>query len=334
MSVTEVSHLIQAEDIHFDIHREGTKKSFRYVYFDGRQVDSEFIEEIESLVIPPNWKEVRIASNPNTHIRAYGFDDKERKQYIYHEDWRNYRDRLKFEKLASFAEHLPKIRRKAHRDLAKQEWNRNKTLGLIILTLDQTHVRIGNRRYLKRNSTVGATTLRRKHLDIDDEDVVFSYKAKSNKYRKVRMDNSMLSKLIVKCAELPGREIFTYKSRDGYKSIKSSEVNDYLKEITGEEFSAKNFRTWAGSYLAIEYLPIALEIVSKNRRKKVSTTLVRHVAKELGNTVAVCRSHYIHPKIMNAIEDEEYDSLLFRNHRGGKYALSAAEKKALKVITS
>ena len=317
----------------FDLFRHRQGERFLYTDRGGQPVsDPEILADIEGLVIPPNWKDVRICSEDCRHIRAYGFDDRGRKQYIYNDKWLEKRRLEKFDRLPDFGKNLPKIRKTAHRHIAGKKWTKQKILGLVTLTLDETYLRIGNRVYLDRNDTYGLTTLRRKHLQIVDGAVVFYYKAKSNKYRKVRVDNNQLVNLIRSSSELPGYEIFRYKQGSRYKSIDSSDVNEYLQNITGADFSSKDFRTWGGTTLAVELLPEARERAGQNKRRKLSTTLIRMVARKLGNTVATCRDYYIHPKIINAVESGNISPLTYRNRTTGKYALSPAEKKTLQLI--
>ncbi|XOV68411.1 MAG: DNA topoisomerase IB [Fluviicola sp.] len=328
------TEFIQAEEKHFDIVRIGEPKSFSYAFKEGDIIhSSSTLRELKQLVIPPNWVQVEICSDPRTHIRAFGFDEKGRKQYIYNEAWREEKERKKFNEMISFARALPKIRKKAFQDLHRKQWDKQKALALVVLTLDNTHIRIGSERYKKRNKTYGATTLRRKHIEVENGEVVFKYKGKSNKYRSVRLDNRMLSKLVLKSAEMPGYEIFKYKEGGAFHSLNGNDVNAYLQEITNESFTAKDFRTWAGTSLCVEVYKEALEELEKHPRRKFSTAVVRKVAKELGNTVSVCRSHYIHPTILKILEDEDYTELEHKNQGKEKYGLSAAEKKALELIT-
>ncbi|QCK16561.1 DNA topoisomerase IB [Mangrovivirga cuniculi] len=330
MQKTIIQHTNEED---FDIVRVQHSSGFKYEFSDGRKIDNKtLIEEINALVIPPNWKDVLICSDDCKHIRAIGYDDKGRKQYIYHEKWMEQQNREKFKKMAEFGRFLPEIRKRAHKDASLKEWSKSKVVGVVILTLDETYVRIGNVSYQNENQTYGLTTLRRKHLEFKKGEILFSYKGKRNKYRKVRVDNNQLVNLIRKCSELPGYELFRYKSGKGFRQVTSNDVNDYLREISGHDFTAKDFRTWGGSTLAIEKLPEAIQMTKENKRLKLSTTLIKLVAKELGNTVSICRDYYIHPNIIELIESDKEDELKYQKHRKGKYSLSPSEKKLLEVI--
>ena len=326
--------LVKSSEKDFAIRRQTYRSKIIYVDQHGERIRSQqLLDRINGLVIPPNWHDVRVCSKDHGHIQAIGYDDRNRKQYIYHPRWQKQQHRKKFRNLIHFAQALPHIRRRAYRDLERKRWNKQKTLGLVVLTLDEVYIRIGNRRYMEENGTFGLTTLRRKHYKIDDQGITFQYKGKRNKYRKVSLKKYQLSRLIKKCVELPGYEIFRYQNQKKWYSLNSSDVNHYLSSISPFECTAKDFRTWGGTRLAVELFPEALKEIQKHPRRKVSTTLVRKVAKRLGNTVTICREHYIHPRILELLESGEYQKLEYKNHRGGKYALSAAEKKALALIS-
>src|SRR5690606_14759879 len=241
----------------------------------------------------------------NGHLQATGKDQKNRKQYLYHEKWANYRNTSKFKRMADFARALPQIRAISLKDMKRKGWEKDKVLGLVVQFLNEAFIRIGNIYYREQNQTYGLTTLRRKHLHIDDNQLSFQYKAKSGKYRKIGVKNRKICKLIEECSELPGHEIFRYydEATKSWTCIDSHDVNDYLRRITGEQFSSKDFRTWGGTVLAVEKYEEAKEAISENPRKAFLPTLVKKVAEELGNTVAICREYYIHPAILDAAEN-------------------------------
>lgn len=328
----EIHH---TNDHHFDIVRKRFDDHFIYHWKEKKErvENKTLLKHIEGLVIPPMWENVMICSNGCGHILAFGYDQKERKQYIYNKKWQEEQNLKKFNSLVDFATMLPTIRRRAYKDIQKRKWNKQKVLGLAVLVLDETHIRIGNDYYRTKNGTYGLTTLRRKHLEVDASEIRFEYKAKSNKFRKVSIENNRLSRLIKKSSELPGYEIFRYRSNGSFHDISSTDVNEYLKDITHNNYSAKDFRTWGGTSMAVEYYKNAKKVAAESKRKKTDATLVKIVAKELGNTPSICREYYIHPKVMNEVEKENDKKLLFKNHRSGKYALSAAEKKALEIIS-
>jgi DNA topoisomerase-1 len=330
---TEIKY---SQEEHFDISRQREKESFyyRWVQNGGMVKNKHVLDHIENLVIPPNWKEVRICSEDCMHILAYGYDDKGRKQYIYHPQWHEQRNKEKFDELKEFAVFLPRIRRRVNKDLRKRDWVKDKVLALMVMTLDETYIRIGNTFYQRQNATHGLSTLRRKHVDFAGDRVMFEFKGKSNKIRNVTLANKRLARLIKKSAELPGYELFRYKHNGSFRNVSSSDVNDYLYRITGKEyFTAKDFRTWGGTTLAVEYYPEAVKMCAENKRIKLDTTLVKLVAEKLGNTISICRDYYIHPNVFKLIETGEGDRLRYRNHRKGKYTLSAAEKKVKEIVT-
>ncbi len=302
-------NLVYSSDNEPGFFRKKYRNGFRYTDNKDNELNCEkTLQRIEGMVIPPVWENVWICSKDKGHLQSTGRDPKNRKQYIYHPEWIAYRQAEKFSKMADFVAALPKLRKVTEKHLRQKKWNRNKVLALAVKILDEYHIRIGNKQYARKNGTYGLTTLRRKHIEMEDGELNFAYKAKSNKYRNVRIDNPRLIKLIKACSELPGYEVLRYRDEDGsMQSIDSSEVNEYLKEIMGGPFSAKDFRTWAGTSLAVKYYYDALEVVDQNPKKKLEPTLVKMVAKQLGNTMSVCRTYYIHPRILRLVKDQQLD---------------------------
>jgi DNA topoisomerase I len=273
-----------------------------FVYLDhGLKVnDKNTLKRINELKIPPNWRNVWICNFENGYLQATGFDAKGRKQYLYHKEWICYQQETKFEKLAEFAKLLPVIRGVNDRNLKKQGWPKEKVLALIVSILDSNFMRIGNSFYREENSTYGLTTLRRKHLEINNGTVIFSYKGKSNVYQTIRIENKKFTRLIKQCSELPGYEVFRYINGDGKSSpVTSKDINDYLEQISGTRFTSKTFRTWGATVLAIKKYKEACEEVNSNKRITFKKTLIKKVACELGNTVSVCEEYYIHPRVLN-----------------------------------
>ncbi len=311
------------------------KKDDNFSYYDcnGYLIqDQKEVERLKKLAIPPIWEDVWVCENPKGHLQAVGYDQKGRKQYLYHDEWMSFRNENKYHKIYEFGKTLPDIRKKAYEDIQRPGWPREKVLGLVILTLDELHIRIGNLHYKKVNETYGLTTLRRRHLHLQDDTIRLEYKAKSGKYRKINVKNNHLVNLIREVSELPGYEIFRYKEKGETIPVDSQDVNEYLKEISNESFSSKDFRTWGGTVKAIEKIPEAIAAVKDNKRLKLSSTLVKLVANDLGNTQSICRDYYIHPIVMNKVENEELDSFEFENFDSGKFGHEPAEKKALTLI--
>jgi len=307
---------------------------YQYYNETGDKItDKKVLSRLKKLVIPPMWDKVMICKWPDGHIQATGRDLKGRKQYIYHSEWERQRQAEKFARMKSFGKVLPIVRKKCLSDLKAKNWHKSKVLALMLLILDETGIRIGNQQYVKKNETYGLTTLRRRHLDIDQSGLTFEYKGKSNKNRSVAIDDNDLVKFIRKSAELPGYEIFRYRDKNGdWLNVDSDEVNDYIKESMGDEFSSKDFRTWVASRLAVEYYPQALNQKENAPRKKFTNILIRLVADELGNTPSVCKNYYVHPNILQLIDKKELP--VYEDYTVGKYdySLSAAEKIVLEVI--
>lgn len=288
--------------------------------------DPLILNRIQDLGIPPIWQKVWICKNDRGHLQATGYDPKQRKQYIYHPEWVSYRQLAKFSKVKEFGYTLPHIRRETYQKLQEPGWGKEKVLALVIQMLDEYHIRIGNNYYKEHNETFGLTTMRRKHLEFEGGVGRLEYKAKSGKYRKISLHNNHLMKLVKKCAELPGYEIFTYKdSNRKYQSISSQEVNSFLHRVAGEQFSSKDFRTWGGTTMTVEKETEAREFAKKSSRRKLEPSLVRLVASELGNTQSICKNYYIHPAILQKVIDGKAQSY-------GKKKLDGMKAKDLRLL--
>lgn len=324
----------QINDDALCILRKKRGRGFAYLDDKGQKIQSEkILERIKALVIPPNWREVKICDLDNGHIQAVGRDEKGRKQYIYHPDWSAKRQKEKYSRLYDFGKSLPKLRKKAYEDLEGKNWTKEKVLGLMIVVLDETGIRIGSRQYEKTNNTYGLTTLRRKHLDIKGESLRFIFKGKSNIERTVSIEDKELISYIKESAELPGYELFRFEDDEGkYSNIDSSDVNEYISEAIGEGFSSKDFRTWVGSRLCIELFPEAVREFESSGKKKLENLLLELVSCELGNTPSICRDYYIHPLLMRKIEAEEFPTSNRFKDSKEKYDLSASEKLLLKLL--
>jgi len=329
-----VNKVREIDDSALAISRRKSGRGFAFYDEDGTKITNKLtLKRLRQLVIPPMWSNVLICRFDDGHIQAIGRDAKGRKQYIYHSVYERLKQEEKHRKMVDFSESLPKIRKRAHTDLKGRPWNKKKLLALIILILDEYGIRIGNREYLKRNGTHGLTTLRRKHLELEDEEVVFTFKGKSNKDREVHIDDEELIPFIVEAAELPGYEIFRYRDSSGkYQDIDSDDVNAYIQRFMGSDFSSKDFRTWAANRLAIECYSEALKDQEKGSRKKFSNIVIKMVAAELGNTPTVCRDYYVHPAIFNRIDEKSIPMSNLYNETRGKYTLTASEKLARDII--
>lgn len=303
------------------ILRKKKRKKFTYLFSNGNLLTAKAtLSRIEKLVIPPIWENVWITKDPKGHIQATGIDLKGRKQYIYHQNWTSYRQDSKYQRLRRFGEALPAVRERVARDILLPGWPREKMLALMVMILDEVFIRIGNLSYVRDNGTYGLSTLRRKHVHLEGGVATFEYKAKSGKFRKVILEDEELVPLIKECVELPGYDIFRYydEATKCYCNVLSDDVNCYLREITGSDFSAKDFRTWAGSVLTVSLKEEAEKEQEANPRKKMQNILVNLVAEKLGNTPSICRSYYIHPTILEAVETMDLEEAF--NEADKKYS--------------
>lgn len=284
------------------LHRLKTGKSFRYVDADNKPVrDEDTLARIKSLVIPPAWTEVWIAPIANGHLQATGRDARGRKQSRYHPKWRETRDENKYERMTHFAEALPRIRERVTEDLARPGLPKKKVLATIVSVMEATHIRVGNIEYARENKSYGLTTMRNKHVEVHGAEVTFSFQGKSGVKHTIDLHDRRLAKIIKRCEDLPGYELFQYLDKEGEThSVDSADVNDYLQEISGEHFTAKDFRTWAGSVLACDMLREIGPYESATQAKKNVVQAIAAVAAKLGNTPSVCRKCYVHPAVLEA----------------------------------
>jgi DNA topoisomerase I len=284
------------------IARKKVGDGFKYVGPDGKAVrDQETLERIRSLVIPPAWTEVWICTAANGHLQATGRDARGRKQSRYHPKWREVRDETKYERMAMFAEALPGIRERVDADLKRPGMPREKVLATIVSLMEQTHIRVGNVEYAKENGSYGLTTMRNKHVEVHGAAVTFTFQGKSGVRHTVDMHDRRLAGIIKRCVDIPGYELFQYLDAEGaHHAIGSADVNEYLREISGQYFTAKDFRTWAGSVLACEMLRAFEPFGSETEAKRNVVEAIKAVAKKLGNTPAVCRKCYVHPAVLEA----------------------------------
>ncbi len=284
------------------IRRIKSAKGFRYTSKDGKPLyDDETLARIKSLVIPPAWTDVWISPIASGHLQATGRDARGRKQSRYHPRWREARDETKYERMAHFAEALPLIRQRVDHDLALPGLPREKVLATIVRLMEETHIRVGNEEYARENKSYGLTTMRNKHVEVHGSHVTFSFQGKSRVHHTIDLQDRKLARIIHRCEELPGYELFQYLGPDGDRhSIDSADVNDYLREITHQHFTAKDFRTWAGSVLAATLLSEFEPFATAAEAKKNVVEAVKRVAERLGNTPSVCRKCYIHPAVLES----------------------------------
>ena len=309
------------------ITRHGAPGQFHYRSPDGRPVrDRALLKRIKALAIPPAWKKVWIAPKANAHLLATGRDARGRKQYRYHPDFAAVRDADKYARLAEFAASLPLLRRQLKRDMALPGLPREKVLATIVSLLERTLIRVGNEDYAQTNNSYGLTTLRNKHVRVRGEQLRFLFRGKSGKQWSLALRDRRVARVLRSCQELPGQHLFEYREADGtVRAISSSDVNDYLRRIAGADISAKDFRTWAGTVKAA----MALQSAPEQGGRKTIRAVVAAVAEELGNTAAVCRKCYIHPRILEAFEAGE---LRLAPPRQGRNGLRSAESAVLAFL--
>ncbi|GAB3400972.1 DNA topoisomerase IB [Massilia agilis] len=284
------------------IRRERAGEAFRYVDPKGETItDEDVLRRIKSLAIPPAWTDVWICPLANGHLQATGRDARGRKQYRYHPTWREVRDEVKYERMIKFGEALPAIRREVNRALALPGLPREKVLATIVYLLETTMIRVGNEEYARTNKSFGLTTLQRRHVRIDGSDVEFRFRGKSGVYHKVKVHDRRLARIIQRTRDLPGQELFEYVDDDGEtRTVDSSDVNEYLRQISGEDYTAKDFRTWSGTVLAAMALQEFEKFDSQAQAKKNVVRAIEQVAEKLGNTPTVCRKCYVHPAILDS----------------------------------
>jgi DNA topoisomerase-1 len=278
---------------------------FRYVDAQGEAVDDEAtLARIKALAIPPAWKDVWICAQANGHLQATGRDARGRKQYRYHARWRSVRDEVKYERMIAFGQALPGIRHAVGEALKVPGLPREKVLATIVYLLEHTMMRIGNEEYARDNKSFGLTTLRNRHVRIDGREVEFRFRGKSGVFHDVKVADRRLARIIERMRDLPGQELFQYVDDDGAThAIDSSDVNDYLRTITGEDYTAKDFRTWSGTVLAALALQEFEKFDSEAQARKNVVRAIESVAKKLGNTPSVCRKCYVHPAVLEAYMD-------------------------------
>jgi DNA topoisomerase I len=281
-------------------------KGFTYIYDDQPVCDKEVLQRIRALVLPPAWTEVWICTIHNGHLQATGKDARGRKQYRYHPSWNACRNQTKFYRLLELGKVLPKIREQVKKDLALPGLPRNKVLALVITLMEKTGMRIGNEFYEKLYGSFGLTTLKDKHVTISGNKLQFAFRGKKGVEHTISLKSKKLSKIVQHCRDIPGKELFQYLDEEGKRqSVDSGMVNDYIKEISGGDFTAKDLRTWCGSVVALEALKECGEFENESQAKKKVIEALDKVAEQLGNSRTVCRKYYVHPVLTDLYEKGE-----------------------------
>jgi len=316
------------------IRRRRTGAGFSFLRPDGRVVrDAATLARIRSLAIPPAYADVWISPDAKGHIQATGRDARGRKQYRYHPKWREVRDETKFGRMLAFSEALPRIRKRVQTDLARPGLPREKVLATVVHLLETTQIRVGNDEYARTNDSYGLTTLRDHHVEISGASVHFAFKGKSGKKHAVKLSDRRLARIIRQCQEIPGADLFQYLDDDGERqTIGSGDVNAYIREISGEAFTAKDFRTWAGTMLACAALVEAGEGTTTKESERNILAAIDRVAAQLNNTRAVCRKYYVHPELWAIYLGGALETALARGRTRRRHGLGADEAAVMAML--
>ncbi|QHW01408.1 DNA topoisomerase IB [Spirosoma endbachense] len=337
IKAAKAARLVYMNDTMPGISRRKTGDHFTYFDANGQIIsDDETRERIHKLVLPPVWEHVWISPKANGHLQATGIDTKNRKQYRYHANWNKIRSETKFFRMAAFGEALPRLRARLDQDLAHRSLAREKVIAIALSVMEQTLIRIGNAAYEKEYGSYGLTTLKNRHVKAVGSDVRFSFKGKKGIYHDITLHDRRLSRLVKACRDIPGKELFQYFDEAGNRhSIDSGMVNEYLHETMGDDFSAKDFRTWAGTVNALRLLIELEPCESEKELKKNVNTVLDEVSLKLGNTRTVCRKHYVHPQILESYECRDLNPYIEQKNRfrqTSPHGLDGAEKLLLKFL--
>jgi DNA topoisomerase I len=330
-----VVHLVYIKNSDAGITRKRRGKAFYYVYENKTVKAKQELDRIKKLAIPPAWENVWICRFPNGHIQATGFDLRKRKQYRYHALWNLLRNETKFHHLYEFGKSLPQLRKKMQQDISAPSLSQDKVLATVLSLMEKTYIRIGNNEYEKMNGSYGLTTLKDKHVSIRGDNILFSFTGKKGIHHSISLKNKKLARIVKQCRDIPGKELFQYYDNEGRRNaIDSGMLNDYIKNATGQEFSAKDFRTWAGSLHALEALKKMEDAGSDAGKKKNIISMLEEVSTKLGNTKTVCKKYYVHPGIIRLYEEDRLAHYIktAAKKAGHIAGLSAGEQTLMKVL--
>jgi len=333
----KAANLVYVTDKEPGIERKKEGENFQYYYKGEKIKDDEELLRIKHLVIPPAWEKVWICKKENGHLQATGYDTKNRKQYKYHAHWNALRNHTKFYRLHDFGKALPGIRLQLEKDLSLPELTERKVLAAVVSLMERTNIRIGNSFYEKAYGSFGLTTLKDRHVTFNGSAVTFSFKGKKGISHNIELKSKRLAKVIKKCRDVPGKELFQYYDEEGnHHSIDSGLVNNYIREISGADFTAKDFRTWAGTihaFLALKSIGLS---ESKTEAKKKIVEAIDIVSEQLGNTRSVCKKYYVHPLILSLYESKKLEKYIHQLDQiekdDGKASLSPEEKIVMKIL--
>jgi len=326
--------LVYTSDLEPGIRRVRKGTSFIYRNTDGKPVrDAATLNRIQSLVIPPAWEHVWITTRPRGHLQATGRDKRGRKQPLYHPRWRIVRDANKFDRMVGFARKLPNIRRRVARDIRLDGLPKEKVVAVIIKLLEMTFARVGNEEYARENRSFGLTTLRDRHVTVRGATVRFLFRGKSGREIELALTDKRVARVVKRCEDLPGQMLFQYIDLDGERRVVTSDdVNQYLRDATGEDYTAKDYRTWAGTVLAASALRELVNFESENEAKRNVISGIDSVARKLGHTRAVCRRAYVHPAVIEAYMDRSLEDALKGNVAKTFLRLKADESAVVALL--
>jgi DNA topoisomerase-1 len=318
------------------IRRRPSGPSFRYLDAEGAPVrDAATRRRIAALAIPPAWTAVWICADPNGHLQATGRDARGRKQYRYHPAWRALRGRSRFERMIELGERLPRLRQRVAADLRQRGPTRARVLAAVVRLLERSLIRVGNGEYARHNRTFGLTTLRRRHVELDGDRIRFEFRAKSGRLSTATVEDPRVARVVLRCLELDGQELFAYADETGARrDVTSGDVNRYLREATGEEFTAKDLRTWAGTVRVAAELRRTGPAASATAARRQVAAAVRAAAERLGNRPATCRNFYVHPGVIDAYLDGDLSQLAAQPVPRGPAGLAADERFLLALLRS
>jgi DNA topoisomerase-1 len=333
----EAVNLVYVTDTEPGIERRKKGKGFLYVYGSKKLNSESDLERIKKLVIPPAWKNVWICRIHNGHLQATGLDARERKQYKYHATWNRLRNETKFHRMLDFGKCLPKLRLQLEKDISKAGLTQEKVIATVVSLMERTYIRIGNQSYEKEYGSHGLTTLKDQHVRINGDTIQFSFKGKKGIHHSIRLKNKKLARIVKQCRDIPGKELFQFIDEQGERHvIDSGKVNDYIKQVTGSDFTAKDFRTWAGSLNALRAFKKTGEAETVAATKKNIIEALDYVSSQLGNTRSVCKKYYVYPMIITLYENKNLNSYIGeldhieKNDR--KSGLTGEEKILMKIL--
>lgn len=336
-SAAKAVDLLYVKDNVVGISRKAVRKGFSYSYKSKSIADKKTLERIKKLAIPPAWSNVWICPKPSGHVQATGIDERSRKQYRYHALWNKVRSETKFHRLFEFGKALPTLRLQLEKDISIEKLTQRKVLAAVILLMERTYIRVGNYGYEKMNGSYGLTTLKDKHVVIQQGEMNFAFKGKKGVYHKISLMNKKLAKVVKECRDIPGEELFQYYGHDGKRrDIDSGDVNQYIKEASGMDFSTKDFRLWAGSLNILRSFKSMGQALNATMCKQNILRALDEVSAKLGNTRIVCRKYYVHPGLIRLYEEnnlQKYLKDLDKLQGGyGKSGLTEEEGVLMKIL--